>query len=275
MTAIRSIGDRLATGKPLIMGILNVTPDSFSDGGRFDSPASALAQAQTLLDEGADILDIGGESTRPGHVPLAAAEELARVLPVIEAVAPLARARGVPVSIDTYRAETARAALAAGATIVNDIWGLQRDPDMAAAAAAFGAPVVVMHNREAPDASLDIVDEMRHFFLRSIAIARQAGIADADIVLDPGIGFGKTPEQSIEALGRLAEIRRMGFAVLVGASRKSFIGNLIQRPPDARLYGTLAAHLAALAQGADILRVHDVLPHVEAVRVWQAIASRR
>ncbi|MGI6246382.1 MAG: dihydropteroate synthase [Pseudochelatococcus sp.] len=271
MTASRTLADRLATRKPLIMGILNVTPDSFSDGGRFDAPDAALAQTQTMLDEGADIVDVGGESTRPGHMPLSAEEEQARVLPVIAAIAPLTRARDVPVSIDTYKAATARAALAAGAQIVNDIWGLQRDPDMAAVAAAFGAPVIVMHNREQPDAAIDIVDDMLRFFERSVALARKAGIADDAIVLDPGIGFGKTPAQNLDALRGIGRIRATGFAVLAGASRKSFIGNLIGRPPAERLHGTLAAHLAALALGADILRAHDVRPHVEAVRIWQAI----
>ncbi|MGV6876111.1 dihydropteroate synthase [Pseudochelatococcus sp. B33] len=255
------------------MGVLNVTPDSFSDGGLFDAPAAALAQARRMLDEEADIIDIGGESTRPGHAPVSAEAEQARVLPVLEAVVPIARARAVPVSIDTYKASTARAALEAGAEIVNDVWGLQRDPAIADVAAAFGAPVIVMHNREAADPAIDIVDDMRRFFERSLAIARRAGIRDADIVLDPGIGFGKTAEQSMQALHALAQIRRMGYPVLAGASRKSFIGALIGRPAPERLNGTLAAHLFALAQGAAILRVHDVRAHVEALRVWRALSA--
>lgn len=277
MTGPSTLSERLAPdlarNPPLVMGILNATPDSFSDGGQFDAPAAALAHTLTMLDEQADIIDVGGESTRPGHVPLSAGAEQARVLPVLEAIVPMARARAVPVSIDTYKASTADAALRAGAEIVNDIWGLQRDPDIASVAAAFGAPVIVMHNREAADPAIDIVDDMRRFFERSVAIARRAGIRDADIILDPGIGFGKTPGQSMQALHALAQIRQMGYPILVGASRKSFIGALTDRPAPDRLNGTLAAHLFALAQGAAILRVHDVRAHVEAVRVWHALST--
>lgn len=273
MSASATFAERMAAGTPLVMGILNVTPDSFSDGGLFDAPAAALAQAQAMIEEGADIIDVGGESTRPGHAPVSAEAEQARVLPALRAIAPLAQAAGVCVSIDTYKAATARAALEAGATIVNDVWGLQRDPDIASVAAAFGAPVIVMHNREAPDAALDIADEMRRFFERSITIAHRAGIPDAHIVLDPGIGFGKTPEQNLQAFHALESLRRMGYPILVGASRKSFIGRLIDRPATERLNGTLAAHLFALARGAAILRVHDVRAHVEAIRVWRAIEA--
>lgn len=268
-----TLTERLAGKTPLIMGILNTTPDSFSDGGRFDAPRAALAHAEAMLAEGADIIDVGGESTRPGHTPVAAEAEQARVVPVLEAVVPAARARGVPVSIDTYKAATARAALQAGAEIVNDVWGLQREPEIAEVAAAFGAPVIVMHNREAADPALDIVDEMRRFFDRSIAIARRAGIRDADIVLDPGIGFGKTSTQNMQALHGLGRLRETGYPVLVGASRKSLIGGLIDRPPAERLNGTLAAHLFALSRGAAILRVHDVRAHVEAVAVWRALEA--
>lgn len=273
MSASPTLADRIAAKAPLIMGILNVTPDSFSDGGRFDAPALALAQARAMIDEGADIIDVGGESTRPGHAAVSAEDEQARVLPALRALGPLARERAVPVSIDTYKAATARAALQAGAAIVNDIWGLQREPEIARVAADFGAPVVVMHNRADIDPALDVVADMRRFFERSIDIARRAGIRDADIALDPGIGFGKTPGQSMTALRELAQIRQMGYPVLAGASRKSFIGGLIDRPAAERLHGTLAAHLFALAAGADILRVHDVRPHVEAVRVWQALGA--
>ncbi|MGYP001300108315 len=273
MSTASSFVERLAAGAPLVMGILNVTPDSFSDGGLFDAPAAALAQAQAMIGEGADIVDVGGESTRPGHAPVDADAEQARVLPVLRAIAPLARAHAVPISIDTYKADTARAALEAGATIVNDVWGLQRDPDLASVAAAFGAPVIVMHNREAADAALDIADEMRRFFERSIAIAHRAGIPDSHIVLDPGIGFGKTPEQNLLAFHALGSLRQMGYPVLVGASRKSLIGRLIDRPASERLNGTLAAHLFALSRGAAILRVHDVRAHVEAIRVWRAIEA--
>jgi dihydropteroate synthase len=256
--------------RTLVMGILNVTPDSFSDGGLFQGEADALAQAERLVCEGAAILDIGGESTRPGHTPVPAEEEQARVVPVIRA---LAGKLPVPISIDTYKASTADAALKAGARIVNDVWGLQREPDIAAVAAAHGAPVMVMHNREAIDPALDIVADMLAFFERSLAIARRAGIPDGDIVLDPGVGFGKTWEQHLEALRRLPEIRALGFPVLVGVSRKSLLGRLHDREtkPADRLVGSLAAHALAGTLGADIVRVHDVAAHVEAMRVVDAV----
>jgi dihydropteroate synthase len=257
-------------GRGLVMGILNVTPDSFSDGGLFTGEAAALSQAERLVGEGAAILDIGGESTRPGHVPVPAEEEQARVLPVIRA---LASRLPVPISIDTYKASTARVALEAGARIVNDVWGLQREPDLASVAAAHGAPVVIMHNRESIDADLDIVDDMRAFFDRSLVIARRAGIRDADIVLDPGVGFGKTWMQHLEALRRLPEIRALGFPVLVGVSRKSLLGRLHDRDtsPADRLSGSLAAHAVAATLGADIVRVHDVAAHIDAMRVVDAV----
>lgn len=259
--------------RTLVMGILNVTPDSFSDGGRFQDLDAARAQAGTLVAEGAAILDIGGESTRPGHVPVPAEEEQARVLPVIAALAP---ALPVPISIDTYKAATAEAALKAGARIVNDVWGLQREPDIAAVAAAHGAPVIVMHNRESVDASLDIVDEMKRFFARSLAIAAKAGIPERDIVLDPGIGFGKSWEQHLDAVRRLPELRALGFPLLVGISRKSLLGRIHNTgtAPADRLYGSLAAHVVAATLGADILRAHDVRPHVEACQVVDALLRR-
>ena len=254
----------------LVMGILNVTPDSFSDGGRFEAVPAALAHAQTLVAEGADILDIGGESTRPGHAAVSAEEEQARVVPIVAALAPHLAA---PISIDTYKASTAEAALKAGARIVNDVWGLQREPDIASVAAALGAPVVAMHNRESADSSLDIVDEMLRFFERTLAIARRAGIPDAHVMLDPGIGFGKTPDQHLEALRRLPEIGALGFPLLVGVSRKSILGRIAPREtrPDERLIPSIAAHVLAAQLGADVVRVHDVAPHREALRVVDAV----
>ncbi|GAB6841851.1 dihydropteroate synthase [Methylorubrum rhodinum] len=252
------------------MGILNVTPDSFSDGGRFEGVDAARVQADALIAEGAHILDIGGESTRPGHLPVPAEEEQARVLPVIAALEP---GLSVPISIDTYKASTAEVALKAGATIVNDVWGLQREPDIARVAAAHGAPVIVMHNRETIDPDLDIVADMKRFFERSLDIARRAGISDADIVLDPGIGFGKSWDQHLEALRRLPEIRALGFPLLVGVSRKSLLGRLHDREtaPRDRLVGSIAAHVLAGTLGADIVRAHDVAQHVEALRVLDAV----
>ncbi|MCJ2085713.1 dihydropteroate synthase [Methylobacterium sp. E-005] len=272
MTPSPGLSDLLPNlgGRTLVMGILNVTPDSFSDGGLFAGADAAIAQAERLVAEGAAILDIGGESTRPGHVPVPAEEEQARVLPVIRAVAPKL---AVPISIDTYKASTARLALEAGARIVNDVWGLQREPDIAAVAAAYGAPVIIMHNRATIEADIDIIADMLAFFERSLEIAHRAGIDDANIVLDPGVGFGKTWSQHLEALRRLPEIRGLGFPVLVGVSRKSLLGRLHDREtrPADRLTGSLAAHAVAATLGADIVRVHDVAAHVEAMRVVDAV----
>ena len=256
--------------RTLVMGILNVTPDSFSDGGLFVGEAAASAQADALAAEGAALVDVGGESTRPGHVPVSAEDEQARIRPVIAALAPRL---GVPISIDTYKASTARVALAAGAGIVNDVWGLQRDPDIARVAADHGAPVIAMHNRETIHPGLDIVDDMLAFFERSLSIARRAGIPDGDIVLDPGVGFGKSWDQHLEALRRLPEIRALGFPILVGVSRKSLLGRLHDRDtaPRDRLHGSVAAHVLAATLGADIVRVHDVGPHVDALRVVDAV----
>jgi dihydropteroate synthase len=252
--------------RTLIMGVLNVTPDSFSDGSLFSNHNNALRHARAMEEAGADIIDIGGESTRPGHTPVGAEEEQRRIIPVIRELAGILN---VPMSIDTYRAATARAALAAGARIVNDIWGFQYDPDMAATVAEHGAVAVVMHNRAEADPSLNLMADMQRFFERSLDLARRAGIPDTHLILDPGIGFGKTADQNLEALRRLPELRAMGFPVLVGASRKSVLGRFYKPEvsPRDRLYGTLGAHLAAVSRGADILRVHDVKAHVEACRV--------
>ncbi|WP_156649540.1 dihydropteroate synthase [Methylobacterium sp. Leaf89] len=255
------------------MGILNVTPDSFSDGGRFADVVAARTQAEALVAEGAALVDIGGESTRPGHVPVPAEEEQARILPVIR---DLAARLPVPISVDTYKASTARVALEAGARIVNDVWGLQREPDIARVAADYGAPVMIMHNRETIDPALDIVADMLRFFERSLAIARAAGLRDGDIVLDPGIGFGKSWAQHLEALRRLPEIVALGFPVLVGVSRKSLLGRLhdAETKPVDRLFGSIGSHVLAATLGALIVRVHDVRPHVDALRVVDAVMGR-
>ncbi|MEA2938162.1 MAG: dihydropteroate synthase [Alphaproteobacteria bacterium] len=255
------------------MGVLNVTPDSFSDGGRFIDPRRAVEQAQRLVDEGADILDIGAESTRPygDAVAVSADEEMRRLTPVL----PAAVALGVPVSIDTMKATVAAMALAAGARILNDVWGLQRDPDMARVAAEHAVPIVLMHNREAADPAIDIMADIAAFFARSLDIAAQAGIARENIVLDPGIGFGKTPEQSIAAIARLGELKSFGLPLLVGASRKRFIDKVSPAPPDRRLGGSIASHLLAVQNGAAIVRTHDVAETVQALRVAIAIGSAR
>jgi dihydropteroate synthase len=263
----------LALGRPLVMGILNVTPDSFSDGGRFIDPASAIAQASAMAQAGADILDIGAESTRPydGMQPVTVDEEMARLAPVLPAAIKL----GLPVSIDTLKSSIAAWALDQGAAIVNDVWGLQRDTDMANLVAERGVPVIVMANREAADAALDIIAEVSAFFTRSLEIAERAGIARENIVLDPGIGFGKTPEQSITCIARLAEFKKFGLPLLVGASRKRFINAVTPSPPDERLGGSIASHLEAVMNGAAIVRAHDVAETVQALRVAGAIEAAR
>ena len=255
------------------MGILNLTPDSFADGGRFVDPATALAHAERMIAEGADIIDVGAESTRPypGMRAVSADEELARLMPVLPQIVAL----GVPVSIDTIKADIAARALAAGATIVNDVWGLQRDPNMAGVVAAHHVPVVVTHNRETVDPALDILADIEAFFKRSLEIAARAGIARERIVLDPGIGFGKTPEQSLAAIAGLARLRAFGLPLLIGLSRKRFINAVVPSKPQERLAGSLAGAVVAVLEGAAIVRVHDVAETVQALRVAAAIRAAR
>jgi len=255
------------------MGILNLTPDSFSDGGRFVDPAIAIAHAARMARDGADIIDIGAESTRPygDAVEIAAEEEQARLAPVLPAL----RALNKPISIDTMKARVAEWAIAQGASIVNDVWGLQRDPDMAHVVAAHHVPVIVMHNRQTIDPALDIVDDMKAFFDRSLAIAARAGILRDNIVIDPGIGFGKTPEQSIAAIARLDALKHFGLPILMGLSRKRFISHIIASEPTQRLGGSIAANLFSVQKGADILRVHDVAETIQALRVSEAIEAAR
>ncbi len=258
--------------RTLIMGIVNVTPDSFSDGGSHADVSAAIAAGVQQVKDGADIVDVGGESTRPGHREISAEEEMARAIPVVEGL--VARI-SAPVSIDTYKAKVAERALIAGAKIVNDVWGLQRDPEIAKVAADGEAAVVIMHNRESIDPSLDILDEMRAFFGRSIECAAKAGVRADRIAIDPGIGFGKSPEQNLSALKRLDELRNLGFPILLGVSRKSFINRLYPSEPKERLPGTIAANSLGIHAGADIIRVHDVAAHVQAVRVLDAIRSSK
>ena len=254
------------------MGILNVTPDSFSDGGKFLDPTAAVAHARRMAEEGADIIDIGAESSRPygDAMPVAAEEERRRLDKVLPEVARL----GPPVSIDTMKARVADWALSAGASIANDVWGLQRDPDMARVVAAHRVPVIVMHNREKPDA-VDIMADIVAFFARSLDIAMRAGIARDCIVLDPGIGFGKTPEQSMTVIARLAELKTFGLPLLVGASRKRFIDRVSPAPPDRRLGGSIASHVIAALHGAAIIRTHDVAETAQALKVADAIRGMR
>ncbi len=272
ITAAPTLAGLLGQGRPVVMGILNVTPDSFSDGGHFLDPHAAVARARRMVEDGADIIDIGAESTRPygDAVAVPLSEELQRLEPVLPAIGRL----GVPISIDTMKPQMARWALGAGATIANDVWGLQRDPGMARVIAERGAPVIVMHNRERADPSLDIMADIKAFFVRSLDIADRAGISREHVVLDPGIGFGKTPEQSMTAIARLAELKSFGLPLLVGASRKRFIDTASPAPPDRRLGGSIAAHVLAVLNGAAIIRVHDVAEAVQAMRVLTAIRSR-
>jgi dihydropteroate synthase len=285
-----TIGSRTFTWgeRTYVMGILNITPDSFSGDGLL-TPAGgeaegAFAHAKTFLAAGADLLDVGGESTRPGSLPVDAAEEMQRVLPVIRAI--LAEFPEAIVSVDTCKAAVADEALKAGARIVNDVWGLRADPEIAGVAARHRAPVVLMHNRSKP-ASIEVHDRLGSAYLAadyqdlvvdvkrdlmdSIAIARRAGIPDEHIILDPGIGFGKTIEQNLELIRRLDEIRQLGFPVLLGPSRKSFIGYTLDLPPDKRMEGTAAAVAVGITRGADIVRVHDVEAMVRVARMTDAI----
>jgi dihydropteroate synthase len=257
---------------PAVMGVLNITPDSFSDGGQFIAPERALAQARRMIAEGADIIDIGAESTRPyGAEPVSADQELKRLQPILAEVVSL----GTPVSIDSMKSAVVGWALDAGASIANDVWGLQRDPDMAALLAARRSPVIVMHNRDRADPGIDIMQDIAAFFARSIDIATKAGISRENVVLDPGIGFGKTPEQSMIALARLREFGAFGRPLLVGASRKRFISSVTPSEPHQRLGGSIAAHLVAAEGGARIIRTHDVAETVQALRVAAAIWDKR
>lgn len=269
---------RLARGRTLelgrdavLMGILNVTPDSFSDGGQFLDVDQACAQAAFMVGQGAAIIDIGGESTRPGGPPVSAEQEQARILPVIRAIA---EATGALISVDTYRAETARLAIAAGAHIVNDVWGLQRDPDMAGVLAQSGAGVVIMHTGRDRDVDPDPVRDQHVFLDRSVAIARAAGVADDRIVLDPGFGFGKeSPELNFALMRRFEELQAFGFPLLVGTSRKRFIGHATGREAPGRDPGTAATSVILRLSGADIFRVHDVALNADALKVVDAMIS--
>lgn len=277
-----------------VMGILNVTADSFSGDGLLADTAlsveerlpAILAQAQRFVAAGVDILDVGGESTRPGAQPVSVDEELNRTLPVIQH---LAAEFETPVSIDTYKAPVAEAALQAGAQMVNDVWGLKVDPALAAVAARHGAPVILMHNRSSwANAEIreslggryvgmayeNLLEDIRRELLESVALAQAAGIPDERIILDPGIGFGKTVEQNLELVDRLAEIRSLGYPVLLGPSRKSFIGYTLNLPPEERLEGTAAAVAVGITRGADIVRVHDVAFMSRVVRMTDAIVRR-
>lgn len=269
-----------------VMGILNVTPDSFSGDGvlqRDNEIAAAVAQAQQFAADGADIIDIGGESTRPGSTPVTEAEELARVIPVIEAVR---QAVTLPISVDTYRASVAEAALAVGANWINDVWGLRMDLRLAQVAAQANCSVVLMHNRSKPKdvaqeerlggryvgvAYDDLIADIKRELGECIALARQAGVKEEHIILDPGVGFGKTVAQNLQLVNQLDQFKTMGYPILLGTSRKSFIGYTLDLPPEERLEGTAATVAIGIARGADIVRVHDVKPIVRLAKMTDAI----
>jgi dihydropteroate synthase len=259
-----------ARTRKTIMGILNVTPDSFSDGGRFQSPERALTQAKRLVADGADIIDVGAESTRPGHRPISAEDEWTRLAPLLE---PLLENIDAPFSVDTYKATTARRATGLGVVVVNDVWGLQHDPAMADTVAEAGAAIVVMHNRNEVDPALDIVADLRRFFDRSLELARRAGIPEEHVILDPGIGFGKTKEQNLAALAATRDLGDYGLPILIGISRKSIFGALLGASVEGRLIGTIAANLITAMYGAKIFRVHDAAEHRAAFTVLDAIAN--
>jgi dihydropteroate synthase len=254
--------------RPVVMGILNLTPDSFSDGGRFVAPEAALVHAKRMAAEGCDIIDVGGESTRPGAAPVPAAEELARVESILSE---LTQVLDVPLSIDTYKSNIAARAVELGAVAVNDVWGLQKDPAMADAIAQTEAAVVITHNRVEKDPSIDIMADIRRFFTRSLTLADKYRIPRSRIVLDPGIAFGKSARQNVEVIARLGELKEFGCPILVGVSRKKFLGSMIEGGIEGELIGTIAASLAACAAGASLFRVHDVAEHVAALKVFHAI----
>lgn len=256
-------------GHTYVMGILNVTPDSFSDGGKWNDRDRALRHVDEMLAEGADIIDVGGESTRPGYTLLPEEEEIARVAPVIEAVK---KAFDVPVSLDTYKSKVASAGIAAGADLINDIWGLKYDEDMAEVIARSGLPCCLMHNRKSTDYR-SLVDDVTKELGESLQLAEKAGIAGERIILDPGIGFGKTREQNLEILHHLDALRKLGYPLLLGCSRKSVIGLTLDLPVEQRLEGTLVTTVIGVMNGCMFVRVHDVKENVRAVKMTEAILN--
>ncbi|RRI03531.1 dihydropteroate synthase [Mesorhizobium tamadayense] len=258
--------------KAVVVGILNVTPDSFSDGGLFIAPEKAIAQARRMTEEGAAVIDVGGESTRPGFAPITAEEEQARVLPVIEA---LAASGAALISVDTYREDTARRAVAAGAHIVNDVWGLQREPGIARVAAETGAGLIIMHTGRERQKLPDAIEDQFRFLRKSLEIARESGVADGQIVLDAGFGFAKeTTEENLDLMARFSELQALGFPLMAGTSRKRFIGAVTGREPAERAAGTAAASVILRLKGADLFRVHDVAINVDALAVADAMLAR-
>ena len=250
--------------KTYIMGILNVTPDSFSDGGDFTNVEIALKHAKDMVDEGADIIDLGGESTRPGHTFVSAQEEIKRIVPVISR---LKEEINVPISVDTYKSEVAKEALELGVDMINDVWGLTYDEDMAEVIGKYDASVCIMHNQEGSEYDKDIMESIKEFLQKSIDKALKAGIKKEKIILDPGIGFGKTFEQNLEVLRRLDELKDLGYPVLLGTSRKSVLGNIVNVKPKDRVDATVATTVLGIRDGVDIVRVHDVKENLQAAMI--------
>jgi len=257
--------------KAVVMGVLNVTPDSFSDGGRFDTVENALAQARRMVSEGAAIVDVGGESTRPGAEAVTALEEQRRIIPVIEA---LAAENGCLISVDTYREETARLAVAAGAHIVNDVWGLQHEPDISRLAAETGAGLVIMHTGRGREKLPDVIADQFAFLNRSLEIAGGAGVARDCIVLDPGFGFAKEPDENLDLMARFDELMAFGLPLMAGTSRKRFIGHVTGRDAEHRGAGTAATSVILRLKGAALFRVHDVAINVDALSLADAMLER-
>jgi dihydropteroate synthase len=254
--------------RPIVMGILNLTPDSFSDGGRYVTIEAALSHARQMAAEGADIIDVGGESTRPGAAAVGEPEELARVELIL---AELGTKLDVPLSIDTYKSKVAARAVELGAVLINDVWGLQKDPAMAETVADTEAAVVITHNRTEKDAAIDIVADIKRFFARSLTIAENAGIPRSRIIVDPGVAFAKTSRQNVEVFRRLGELTEFGCSILLGVSRKAFLGSLSKEQSEAKLVGTIAASLAGYDAGAALFRVHDVAEQAAALKVFHTI----
>jgi len=255
--------------KTYIMGILNVTPDSFSDGGSFCDVELALEHARDMIEKGAHILDIGGESTRPGHTQISEEEEIARIVPIIKAIK---ATYDIPVSVDTYKSRVAEAAILAGADLINDIWGLKYDGTMAEVIARYEVPCCLMHNRRDTEYQ-NFMDDVLADLKESVNQAKQAGIAEENIILDPGVGFAKTYEQNLEVIARMGELKSLGYPVLLGTSRKSVIGLTLDLPVAERLEGTLATTVLAVACGCAFVRVHDVKENVRAVQMTEAVLS--
>lgn len=254
--------------KTYIMGILNVTPDSFSDGGNYTSVEIAVNHAKEMIEEGADIIDVGGESTRPGHKFVSAEKEIERIVPVIKT---LKNSINVPISIDTYKSQVAEEALKLGAYMVNDVWGLTYDTNMANVIAKYDASVCIMHNQEGTNYDKDIMESIKEFLKNSIDKALKAGVKKEKIVLDPGIGFGKTFEQNLEVLKRLNELKTLGYPILLGTSRKSVLGNIVGGKPRERVEATVATTVCGIRDGVEIVRVHDVKENLQAAKIADRI----